>query len=323
MLPKDDTQTSVQIFILSRDRLNFCHEAVTSALGQTYRNVQVIVSDNSTQENVAEVLAADFPRIKIVKRRPNLSSIDHFNCILREADSTFLVMLHDDDVLETNYIEEMVFLLEKYDDVGAVGCNARIIYGSNISSQPFIRNFSGLRKISDPAQFLKYYTTINAGGIAPFPSYMYRTKAIQWLPMDISKGGKYCDASFLSEVAEKCSILWTSKCLFRYRVHGGNDSGKESPRDRLSFLQYVQMKTGLHRRSEEMLDYKFLYLRVWLLNKTHGSFVFLNKQEKNLKKIRIIRNFIFYRAVKMALTRFDFYQILMWRIARKLSRNYL
>jgi len=50
--------SSLQIFLLSRDRPDYLREALQSALAQSGERIEVIVSDNSEREEVARMLAA-------------------------------------------------------------------------------------------------------------------------------------------------------------------------------------------------------------------------------------------------------------------------
>jgi len=305
-----ESTPSVQLFILSRDRVDFCREAVASAVGQTYDNCQVVVSDNSESENVAEMLAKEFPEVSVIRRKPTLPALSHFNTLIDEALAPLMVLFHDDDVLEPDYIEKMVALFRKYPEVAAVGCNARILRGISPTVIPFMGAFRGTVKLLKPFDLLEPYLSISLTSPAPFPGYMYRTSLIRGLGLNVQHGGKHADVSFLGDILAQGPILWTGECLFRYRFHGQNDSSKESIADRLSWLRHVYVTYGIHPKSREVKDYKFLYWTKWLKqNSLSQTTVMLSRNRR-----RIASRFVRSSAFRMALTRLDFWR----RVLREL-----
>lgn len=310
-----ESKPFVQLFILSRDRVDFCREAVASAVGQTYTNCQVVVSDNSESENVAEMLAREFPEVSVIRRKPTLPALSHFNALIDEAVAPLMVLFHDDDILEPDYLDRMVALFQKYPEVAAVGCNARILRGISPTVISFMGNFRGAVRLLKPFDLLEPYLSISLTSPAPFPGYMYRTSLIRGLGLNVQNGGKHADVSFLGNVLARGAILWTSECLFKYRFHGQNDSSKESIADRLSWLRYVYVTYGIHPKSREVKDYKFLYWIKWLKqNSLSQSTVMLSRNRR-----RIASRFVWNLAFRMALTRVVFWR----RILRELRSRIL
>lgn len=253
----------VQIFILARDRMDFCRETVASAIAQQYENFEVIVSDNSVSEAVSQMLANEFPTVRVIRRMPNLPALQHFNTLIAEATEPLLVLFHDDDILEPDYLSQMVSQFVAYPDITAVGCNARIMRGTKLTRQPFMGSFSGRKLLHMPYDLLEPYLSLSTISPAPFPGYMYRTAMIQGLTLDAAKGGKHADVSFLSSVLARGPMLWIDACLMQYRFHGNNDSSQESIPNRLSWLRHIYATAGVHPKSQAVRDYKFLYWSKW------------------------------------------------------------
>ena len=298
-----ESTPSVQLFILSRDRVDFCREAVASAVGQTYENCEVVVSDNSETESVAEMLAKEFPGVVVIRRKPTLLALAHFNKLIDEAISPFMVLFHDDDVLEPEYVAQMVTLFQKYPEVAAVGCNARILREISSTGLPFMGAFRGIVKLRRPYDLLEPYLSISLNSPAPFPGYMYRTSLIRGLGLNAEHGGKHSDVSFLANVLARGPMVWTSECLFRYRFHGQNDSSKESIADRLSWLRYLYVNYGIHPKSREVKDYKFLYWIKWLQQNSLRHTTVIHSINRRQIAFRFVRNLAF----RMAITRLDFW----------------
>jgi cellulose synthase/poly-beta-1,6-N-acetylglucosamine synthase-like glycosyltransferase len=309
--PRSRTER-VQLFILSRDRLALCRRTVQSALAQTYSECEVVVSDNSEGPEVAHMLRQEFPNVRVIRRNPPLPSLSHFNRLIEEATAPLLVLFHDDDVLQPDYVACMVALFEQHPEVGAIGCNARILRGNTQTGIPFMGDFRGTAVLRKASELLEPYLSISLISPAPFPGYMYRTAMIQGLGLEADHGGKHADVSFLGKVLSRGPILWTGDCLFNYRFHQHNDSGKESVADRLSWLRYIYAVNGVHPKSHEVRDYKFMYWVKWLKQDSTPWRTILNVRQRR----RVARKFVLNWALRMASTRIDFWKR-AWRVLRR------
>lgn len=303
---KIESEPGVQLFILSRDRLDFCRETVASAVSQTYPNCQVIVSDNSEKDDVSEMLAKEFPTVTVIRRKPCLPALEHFNKLIEEAVSPLMVLFHDDDVLAPHYVSRMVDLICLHPEVAAIGCNAHIIRGNKLTKYPFMGDFKGIRLLREPIDLLEPYLSLSLTSPAPFPGYMYCTTAIKGLSLDFSKGGKHADVSFLTSILGRAPMLWSAECLFSYRFHGNNDSNIESVPNRLSWLRYIYSEYGISPKSKYVKDYKFQYLIRWLVK---NDYKMLSVWGCNKKAI-ILRYILFY-FIRLSFTRLDFWKRLM------------
>jgi cellulose synthase/poly-beta-1,6-N-acetylglucosamine synthase-like glycosyltransferase len=305
----------VQIFILARDRMEFCRETVASAIAQQYENFEVIVSDNSVNETVSQMLAKEFPAVRVIRRMPNLPALQHFNTLIAEATAPLLVLFHDDDILEPDYLSLMVSQFVAYPDITAAGCNARIIRGTKLTRQPFMGSFSGKKLLRITYDLLEPYLSLSTISPAPFPGYMYRTAMIQGLCLDAEKGGKHADVSFLGSVLARGPILWIDTCLMQYRFHGNNDSSQESIPNRLSWLRHIYATAGVHPKSRAVRDYKFLY---WLKWYSQLASVDADDEIQYLQckwRRKVVLYFIAFSSVRFCCTRMVFWE----RLARALK----
>ena len=119
----------LQIYILSRDRPNFLKETIDSVLNQDQFHIkyELIISDNSESSDVKKMISKYYKNheLKYMSVNPPTSAIEHFQMIVSKIKSEFAILLHDDDVLRSDYLKNM-FLAIKENNVVAVGCNAKI-----------------------------------------------------------------------------------------------------------------------------------------------------------------------------------------------------
>ena len=259
-----NSEKIVQLFILSRDRCDYCREAVSSAIAQTSTSHEVIISDNSIGSDVSIMLAREFPFVKVIRRNPTMPALAHFNCLIKEATAEFVVLFHDDDILDTCYVERMLALFKENPEVSAIGCNANIVRGNFQTKKKMMGDFKGSKILYDVNDFIFPYLSLVTVNPAPFPGYMYRTRVIRSLSLERDSGGKHADVSFLCNIVLQAPILWIDEVLFKYRIHAKNDSVYESITDRLRWLGYVYSVTNFSPKSIAVRDYKFLYWWRWV-----------------------------------------------------------
>lgn len=112
------------IAIPTYKRANLLVEAVRYSLGQYYfDDYEVLVSDNNPErDDETEICMRQFkdnPYITYYKNKKNLGVSANFDSLYINAKGDYVVMLHDDDFLVTNYLELMDSFLRKrnYDAV--------------------------------------------------------------------------------------------------------------------------------------------------------------------------------------------------------------
>lgn len=306
----------LQIYILSCDRLDYCCEAVQSALMQSLKGIEVIVSDNSSGPAVVDALEKRFPDLTIVRRRPQLPALEHFNQIIAESEAEFLVLFHDDDVLDPDYAKSLIAHLEADSELVAVGTNANILAGEMPTKRLFMGQTVADRRLSSVHQLIKPYTSLDLDSPAPFPGYMYRTQSVKGLALDPTTGGKHADVSFLMSVLGRGPILWLAQPRFLYRFHGNNDSRAENIASRMRWLRFVKSRYPGALAQENLQDFRFQLWSRWLVQHS-TKFELLSPQSIGWRR-DVARRFILTYGTKLAATRPAFWR----RVLRSLRARY-
>ncbi len=90
-------------------RLDFFREALTSALQQTYANVEVVVSDNHSTNDVPAYLATlQETRLRVVKPAQFLPMVGHFQFAADQARGEWILYLCSDDWLHPHCVETLL-----------------------------------------------------------------------------------------------------------------------------------------------------------------------------------------------------------------------
>ena len=290
----------IQFWVLSRNRPEYLRETLLSACAQVEPGIEIVVSDNSDNDDAAYLVRTEFPNVTLIARRPALPALAHFQAILTEARAEYITLFHDDDVLLPGYFAELSRILDQCPEASAASCDATIIRGDQSTNELLIGACSTDRRMLTPEQLLLPYLQFQRLGPAPFPAYMYRRAKIEGLGLNPLWGGKYADVSFLSEVAQRGPILVSCKPLMSYRIHGGNDNATELLGSRLRLLRYLLTQTRFTRGSKAIQHFKFRYWSKWYRENQHD--------QNHPQRLKVIRKFLFLNGIRLALTEPGFWQ---------------
>ncbi|TSA45663.1 glycosyltransferase family 2 protein [bacterium] len=116
----------VSIYIPTFNRANLIWRALESCVNQTYRNIEIIVSDNASTDDTQGVVlsyANRDKRIKYFRNEVNIGSGNNYLKCAEHATGHFVQALGDDNWLSRNYIEKCVENLFTNPDAAAILTN--------------------------------------------------------------------------------------------------------------------------------------------------------------------------------------------------------
>lgn len=233
--------TILTIFIQCYNRPAYARLAIESVLRQTNKAFRLVISDNSTNDELFRLVQTEFPSLGYRRRVPSLPALDHFNISISEVDTDFVCLFHDDDLMEPEYVEAMLRTIELHPQAVAYACNAVTIDEDVVRKGSFFESDDKHVIINNPRALAGRYFSRYPNGFAPFPAYIYRSSVVKKIPLDPQTGGKYSDVTWLLEISKYGPIVWNSRKLIRYRMHAANDSNLESLRDRLKLLGFLKL----------------------------------------------------------------------------------
>lgn len=119
----------ITIGIPTYNRANsYLGQTLHSALGQTYENIEIIVSDNCSQDNTEELVRGfSDPRIRYIRQSENIGSNNNFNVCIAQAKGDFCLLLPDDDLIDGDFIESCVKASAETPEVGIIRTGTRLI----------------------------------------------------------------------------------------------------------------------------------------------------------------------------------------------------
>ncbi len=106
----------ISIVIPTRNRAEYLGPCIQTCLASKDENLEVIVSNNFSVDNTAEVLASiDDPRLKYFSTERDLSMRENFEYALSHASGDYVIFIGDDDGILANGLTTVRYMLNKYD----------------------------------------------------------------------------------------------------------------------------------------------------------------------------------------------------------------
>ena len=133
-------------------------EALRSALNQDYVNIEVVISDDQSEDNSIQIIQEFLPKFKCnvkVLHHQRSGLANHLNFLLENASGKYIKYLFQDDILYPFCLSRMVYLAESKENIALVFCSRDII----CSDENLFSRAEGIKN-------LHYHLKINSGVLA-------------------------------------------------------------------------------------------------------------------------------------------------------------
>lgn len=123
IFPKDKILPLVSVCIPTYNGEKYLSAAIESAVNQTYKNIEIIISDDNSKDNTLKIAekyqAVSTVPFKIIHHEPAGIGANWNNCI-QYASGEYIKYVFQDDVLKPDCIEKMMEVALKDNKVGLV-----------------------------------------------------------------------------------------------------------------------------------------------------------------------------------------------------------
>lgn len=114
----------VSIVIPTHNRQEMVSALLESILNSTYKNIEIIVVDDASNDNTNSYLHEKFKRykkIQIIRNKKNLYTAGSRNVGFRHAKGDFIFFIDDDNILDKNAISELIGVFLEDAALGELG----------------------------------------------------------------------------------------------------------------------------------------------------------------------------------------------------------
>lgn len=113
-------------------------------------DLRVTVVDNNSPDNTPDVVSAEFPDVRLIRRKDNPGFAVSNNQALAMTTAPFVLLLNPDTEVRWPTIQHLIDRLEADSSIGMIGCRLLLDDGSF--------DHAAKRRIPTPMQALKYFT---------------------------------------------------------------------------------------------------------------------------------------------------------------------
>lgn len=108
----------VSIIVTNNNGKAFLPDCLSSIKSQTYRNIEIILVDNNSDDDSISYTKKKFPTVKIVRNNENMGYASGNNIGLKHAKGDYILILNNDVKLQPDLVEK---LLKAYDEIPNLG----------------------------------------------------------------------------------------------------------------------------------------------------------------------------------------------------------
>lgn len=113
------------ILIPTRERSDTLYHTIRACLNQTYKNLEIIVSDNFSQDNTKQVVMSfNDSRLRYVNTGKRMSMSENFDFALSHTSDGYVMFIGDDDGIVPNSLEYVNDVINKTECAAIVSHNA-------------------------------------------------------------------------------------------------------------------------------------------------------------------------------------------------------
>jgi predicted O-linked N-acetylglucosamine transferase (SPINDLY family)/glycosyltransferase involved in cell wall biosynthesis len=278
----DSRLPKVSILMPTHNRPDYAELALQSILAQTWSNLEIVISDNSTDELTRERFApylARYPNIRYL-RSPGLGPLDNFLNCYRNATSDYVNYLMDDDLFHPEKIERMMACMLGQPSLSLVTSFRQLIDAHGNPLAPI----SGTERMFDiptavGGTSLGDTMLSNGHNMIGEPTTVLFRRSLLPGHFGMFMGRQY---TTLSDVATWLALLANGDCAYLpepmsyFRLHGGQDQRGEKIRIQAN-IEWLQLLCDAHDNDKfvrnrklvrDMLTAK-LPTCIWFLSSVH------------------------------------------------------
>ena len=211
----------------------FLRETLDAIVSQTFRDFELIISDNaSTDETqaICQAYAARDPRIRYYRNEQNLGAARNYNRVFELATGEYFKWAAHDDLFGPQFLEQCVELLDRYASVILCYAQSAVIdeHGRNLGHDPVDLN---LRSPRPHQRYAAYHQRFRAHRNCNPVFGLIRAHVLRLTPLI----GNYVasDEVLLGELALRGEFYELPETLFFRRDHSQTSVRTHKLRDRL------------------------------------------------------------------------------------------
>jgi glycosyltransferase involved in cell wall biosynthesis len=240
---------TISVVIPTHNYGRFLSEAITSALGQTHRPSEILVVDDGSTDETADIVKAFGERITYLRQeKAGVCAARNFG--VANSTGAYIAFLDADDIWEPRKLEKQIEKFEADANVGLVHCGMREF--DSVTGETLQFHLEGDEGWVANAHLLFERPVINASG----SSIVVTRTAFEKVNGFDTRLRNGEDWEFCYRVAREFKVGYANEPLVLYRNHGVNATKNISEMERSSLIAWKKVfdtdddtVLGIRRRS--------------------------------------------------------------------------
>lgn len=220
---------------------NYICRCIDSIVGQTYRNLEIILVDDGSPDNcpvICDEYAKKDARIKVIHKM-NGGLSDARNIGMRAASGDYLMFVDSDDWIEKKAVEILYRLLISHDAQIAIGGMQRV---EDKSNRILKSDFNGTKNIVSMTQ-IQAMKAFFENGCAAW-GRLYRRSIHSGIEFPVGEINE--DEAIVLSLLERCNIVvQTSEIVYNYRCRA----------ESITTASFSDKKLAWYRHCEQNLEW--------------------------------------------------------------------
>ena len=256
----DFTKTPlVSICIPTYNGEKFITEALSSALSQTYPNVEIIVSDDNSSDSTVNI-AQDFKQKSSCEfsifKHSQYGLAQNWNFCISQARGKYIKFLFQDDILKSTCIEEMVNLAEQDEEIGLVFSPRQVFSTTNKHSinnifieqiKDLHKDWSNLKLIQSGQELLQdpYILDKNINKIGEPSVVLIKKEVFGKVGLFNPELCQIVDVEMWLRIMSQYKIGFIDKVLSCFRIHAQQQTHRNIALKDVIFLDYQKLYSSI------------------------------------------------------------------------------
>jgi glycosyltransferase involved in cell wall biosynthesis len=249
----------VSILIPTYNQTHYLKDALESAINQTYPNIEIIIGDDSTNDDVKQFVIPylnEYKNLIYYKNQRNKMDfgISNVENLFKSSKGEYIAYLLHDDIFHVEKVEKMMEYFLSHSDVSLVTSYRKLIDGNGNLLEDL--NFNGKLFEQDThiagisACILMVANTSNY--IGELSTAMFKRAYIEGPLLQYNDYQFRCsgDMALWLNLLEKGDLIYMSECLSYFRQHE-NQNGTNRTMQIYGMLDSIYMIEGFHKRKQQ------------------------------------------------------------------------
>jgi GT2 family glycosyltransferase len=115
-----DAQPLVTVIVVTLNNLNLLRNCLRSLYAQDYAAMEIVVVDNGSDDDIAGMVSAEFPKVRMIRLDKNHGFAGGNNRGIEMAQGEYVVLINNDAVASPPWLRSLVETAESDSKIGAV-----------------------------------------------------------------------------------------------------------------------------------------------------------------------------------------------------------